>query len=273
MKIVVIEDDAVVADTLALYLQQAGFEVVTARDGATGLQLASAADAGLVVLDLMIPGLTGLDVCRRLRASSTIPIVMLTARVAEADRLAGFDAGADDYVPKPFSPKEVVARVQAVLRRTAPAAPTAPTPIAIGDLQIDLWARQVRLAGRAVALSRRPRTRRRAPGSPRDADGAGSGRFPESRPSRERDLDEPGLPRAHPAGRRRGERGGAKPIRSPFSGRSRPARVRFRNRRLRWRQSGPPPAASARRALGPVSPRPRCWRGPDAVSASWSVVR
>jgi DNA-binding response OmpR family regulator len=153
MKIVVIEDDAVVSDTIALYLRQSGFDVVTARDGVTGLQLASAGDASLVVLDLMIAGVSGIEVCRRLRTSSRVPIIMLTARVAEDDRLAGFEAGADDYVPKPFSPRELVARVQALLRRTAAAASAPPAPIAIGALQIDLWAKQVRLAGRLVALT------------------------------------------------------------------------------------------------------------------------
>jgi DNA-binding response OmpR family regulator len=153
MKIVVIEDDAVVSDTITLYLRQSGFDVVTALDGVTGLQLASAGDASLVVLDLMIAGLSGIEVCRRLRTSSRVPIIMLTARVAEDDRLAGFEAGADDYVPKPFSPRELVARVQALLRRTAAAASAPPAPIAIGALQIDLWAKQVRLAGRLVALT------------------------------------------------------------------------------------------------------------------------
>jgi two-component system alkaline phosphatase synthesis response regulator PhoP len=153
MKIVVIEDDTVVADTLALYLQQAGFQVVTASDGANGLQRARDADTGLVVLDLMIPGLAGLEVCRQLRTSSTVPIVMLTARASEDDRLAGFDAGADDYVPKPFSPREVVARVQALLRRTAAAPQAPPSPIAVGELEVDLWSKQARLAGRPVALT------------------------------------------------------------------------------------------------------------------------
>lgn len=150
MKVVVIEDDIVVADTLALYLRSAGYEVVCAGDGTSGLQASK--DAGLVILDLMIPGLSGLEVCRRLRATSTVPIVMLTARTAEDDRLAGFEAGADDYVPKPFSPKEVVARVQAVLRRT-PDPGTTPTPVRVGDLEIDLWARQARVAGREVGLT------------------------------------------------------------------------------------------------------------------------
>ena len=180
MKIVVIEDDAVVSDTIALYLQQDGFDVVTARDGVTGLQLASAADASLVVLDLMIPGLPGLEVCRRLRATSTVPILMLTARVSEDDRLAGFDAGADDYVPKPFSPREVVARVQALLRRTSGGSSTPPAPIAIGDLEIDLWAKQVRRARPAGTAHRhrvpgagRPRAPARARLHARGAGGAG----------------------------------------------------------------------------------------------------
>ena len=154
MKIVVIEDDVVVSDTLALYLEQAGFEVVSAPDGSTGLELARAGDVGLVVLDLMIPAPGGLDVCRRLRAAaSTVPILMLTARASEDDRLAGFAAGADDYVPKPFSPREIVARVHALLRRTAAAPASPPPPIAIGDLEIDLWARQARVGGQPVALT------------------------------------------------------------------------------------------------------------------------
>lgn len=151
MTVVVIEDDTVVADTLALYLRSAGYDVVCASDGASGLQ-AALRDASLVILDLMIPGLSGLEVCRRLRAASTVPIVMLTARTAEDDRLAGFEAGADDYVPKPFSPKEVVARVQAVLRRT-PDPGTTPVPVRVGDLEIDLWARQARVGGRDVGLT------------------------------------------------------------------------------------------------------------------------
>ena len=152
MRIVVIEDDTVVSETLTLYLEQAGLDVAIAEDGHTGLRLAAAPDVGAVVLDLMIPGITGLEVCRRLRQSSTVPILMLTARAAEDDRLAGFDVGADDYVPKPFSPREVVARVQALLRRGAQsAAPSATT--SVGDLEVDFWARQARVAGRTVALT------------------------------------------------------------------------------------------------------------------------
>jgi DNA-binding response OmpR family regulator len=153
MTIVVIEDDAVVADTLKLYLEQAGFIVTAARDGVQGLELARNPDAGLVILDLMIPGIVGREVCRRLRAESTIPILMLTARASEDDRVAGLELGADDYVPKPFSPREVVARVQALLRRAGAPSVAPPRPMTIGDLEIDVWARQARMKGRLLALT------------------------------------------------------------------------------------------------------------------------
>ena len=153
MKVVVIEDDAVVSETLSLYLQQAGLTVAVAADGVKGLQLASASDTAVVVLDLMVPGINGLEVCRRLRASSTVPILMLTARATEADRLTGFDLGADDYVAKPFSPREIVARVQALLRRGSAGPATIPAPTTIGDLEVDFWGRQARVAGRAVNLT------------------------------------------------------------------------------------------------------------------------
>jgi len=152
MRIVVIEDDAVVADTLALYLEHAGYVVSATADGLSGLKLALEPEVSLVILDLMIPGMAGHEVCKRIRAKSAVPIIMLTARASEDDRVAGLELGADDYVPKPFSPREVVARVQALLRRT-PARPTSPPPIVIGELELDLWAHQVRLAGRVVALT------------------------------------------------------------------------------------------------------------------------
>jgi DNA-binding response OmpR family regulator len=153
MRIVVIEDDAVVAETLTLYLEQAGFNVATASNGVAGLALAKGADTALVVLDLMIPGMSGQDVCRRLRAESSVPIIMLTARASEDDRVAGLELGADDYVPKPFSPREVVARVQALLRRASSPAAATPPPVVVGDLEIDLFARQARLGGRALPLT------------------------------------------------------------------------------------------------------------------------
>jgi DNA-binding response OmpR family regulator len=153
MMIVVIEDDAVVSDTLSLYLEQAGLDVTVAEDGVTGLRLAASPDVGAVVLDLMIPGIAGLEVCRRLRQSSTVPILMLTARASEDDRLAGFDVGADDYVPKPFSPREVVARVQALLRRGGQTSLAPSSSTTVGELEVDFWARQARIAGRAVGLT------------------------------------------------------------------------------------------------------------------------
>ena len=153
--IVVIEDDAIVSDTLKQYLQQAGFEVAVARDGVAGLALARAPETSLVILDLMIAGLNGQEVCRQLRGSSTVPIIMVTARVSEDDRVAGLELGADDYVPKPFSPREVVARVQALLRRTGDRAEPshANRSVVAGDLELNLWTRQVRIHGRAVSLT------------------------------------------------------------------------------------------------------------------------
>ena len=154
MNILVIEDDAVVTETLTLYLEQAGFRVASAAAGPEGLAMASEPGTDLVILDLMIPGLSGTEVCRRLRMTSTVPIIMLTARASENDRVAGLELGADDYVSKPFSPREVVARVQALLRRTSGrGSPETPEPISMGDLEIDTWARAARVAGRDLALT------------------------------------------------------------------------------------------------------------------------
>jgi len=153
VRIVIVEDDAVVADTLRLYLQQAGYEAVTARDGIKGLELARGVDTALVILDLMIPGISGREVCQRLRQESTVPIIMLTARASENDRVSGLELGADDYVPKPFRPREVVARVQALLRRVPPRPAAPPPPVTIGELEINWWGRSVRLAGQPVSLT------------------------------------------------------------------------------------------------------------------------
>jgi two-component system, OmpR family, alkaline phosphatase synthesis response regulator PhoP len=152
MSIIIIEDDRVVTETLQLYLEQAGFSVAVAHDGRQGLELALRPDAQLLVLDLMIPGLPGQEVCRRVRAQSSVPILMLTARTSEDDRVAGLDLGADDYVPKPFRPREVVARIQALLRRTSSSNPV-PPPIAVDELEVDTFARQARVSGRPVSLT------------------------------------------------------------------------------------------------------------------------
>ena len=132
--ILIVEDDRVVSETLTLYLQQAGYVVDAVADGVTGLARARNPDVRLVILDLMLPGLNGREVCRQLRATSRVPILMLTARSSEDDRVAGFDLGADDYVAKPFSPREVVARIKAILRRVQRSANSEP---AVPGLVID----------------------------------------------------------------------------------------------------------------------------------------
>ncbi|GAA1659513.1 response regulator transcription factor [Glycomyces endophyticus] len=124
-RVLVVDDDPALAEVVARYLRRDGFEVDYAADGATGLDRALATLPDLVVLDLMMPGLDGFEVCRRLREATAVPIVMLTARGEETDRITGLDLGADDYVTKPFSPGELAARVRAVLRRTAPQPPAA----------------------------------------------------------------------------------------------------------------------------------------------------
>ena len=117
MKILVIEDEANIAQVLRLYLEQAGYTVLTASDGVAGLELHAREHPDLVILDLMLPALDGMEVCRRIRAWANTPILMLTARQGEEDRIAGLELGADDYLVKPFSPREVVSRVKAILRR------------------------------------------------------------------------------------------------------------------------------------------------------------
>jgi DNA-binding response OmpR family regulator len=151
--ILVVDDEPKIVKTVRAYLETAGFRVVTAGDGQTALTVFRHEKPGLVVLDLGLPRMEGLDVARALRRESNIPIIMLTARVDEADRLVGLELGADDYVPKPFSPRELVARVRAVLRRAGPEREVAPPPIVAGDLSIDQERRLVTVAGRAVELT------------------------------------------------------------------------------------------------------------------------
>ncbi len=117
--VLIIDDEPKIVELCRDYLAAAGFEVLTAADGPSGLALARREKPNLVVLDLMLPGMDGLDVCRELRRDGSIPIIMLTARVEESDRLVGLELGADDYITKPFSPRELVARVRSVLRRAS----------------------------------------------------------------------------------------------------------------------------------------------------------
>ena len=146
------DDDDVVAETLALYLDQAGFRVDRAADGLEGLRLASRDDAALVILDLMVPKVSGLEVCARLRTISAVPILMLTARTSEEDRIRGLELGADDYVPKPFSPREVVLRAKALIKR-APVGGCEPVPLRIGPLEIDSFRRRARVNAEPVPLT------------------------------------------------------------------------------------------------------------------------
>jgi DNA-binding response OmpR family regulator len=155
-RIVVIEDEVAIASAVAARLDSAGYEASIAADGPSGIELVDRLQPDLVVLDLMLPGLDGLEVCRRIQRDRRVPVLMLTARDAESDVLAGLEVGADDYVTKPFSPRELVARVQAVLRRvesTGNGAPDAAHSLHLGDLEIDLDARRVRRAGADVHLT------------------------------------------------------------------------------------------------------------------------
>ncbi|HEU5001321.1 MAG TPA: response regulator transcription factor [Actinomycetota bacterium] len=158
--ILVVEDEPSIASLLTLYLTDSGFEVVTAGDGLQALERAEALRPALVILDVMLPGIDGLEVCRRLRATNRTPIIMLTARDQEVDRIVGLELGADDYVTKPFSPRELVARVKAVLRRVAerpPEAPAARAPtaevLALGSVRVDPAGRVVHAGDRVVELT------------------------------------------------------------------------------------------------------------------------
>jgi two-component system, OmpR family, response regulator ResD len=158
-RVLVVDDDPTVAEVVAGYLQRAGFAVDHAADGPSALSLASRTQPDLVVLDLMLPGIDGLEVCRRLRArSGDLPVVMLTALGEENDRVLGLEVGADDYLTKPFSPRELVLRVQSVLRRASSRPPgqrLAAGPLRDGDLEIDLTAHAVTRRGAPLALTGR----------------------------------------------------------------------------------------------------------------------
>jgi DNA-binding response OmpR family regulator len=154
--VLVVDDDPTITDVLSRYLARAGHDVLTAHDGVGALDLVIRAEPELVVLDVMLPAPDGFEVCRRLRSTSTVPIIMLTALGAENDRLAGLELGADDYIVKPFSPREVVLRVEAVLRRSRSQLVASPAEILRdGDLVLDLAAHDASLDSRALALTTR----------------------------------------------------------------------------------------------------------------------
>jgi DNA-binding response OmpR family regulator len=151
--IVVIEDEEAIASAVAARLRSAGYEVAVAGDGPSGIDLVARLDPALVVLDLMLPGIDGLEVCRRIQRDRRVPVLMLTARDTETDMLVGLGVGADDYMTKPFSPRELVARAQAILRRVDDASAPPSTRLKVGDIEIDLDARRVRNGGDEVYLT------------------------------------------------------------------------------------------------------------------------
>ncbi len=152
--ILVVDDERNIIELVRLYLEQAGFTVAEARDGRQALEQHARLDPDLVVLDLMMPELDGMEVTREIRRRGETPILMLTARGEDIDRIIGLELGADDYLPKPFNPRELVARVKAVLRRTDPTV-RGSRPMEVGELRVDPRRREATLAGRRLDL--RPR--------------------------------------------------------------------------------------------------------------------
>ena len=157
-RVLVVEDDPTISEVVVRYLEREGLDVEAVGDGRDALDAAAAHWPDLVVLDLMLPGIDGLEVCRRLRARGPVPVIMLTARGDEEDRVLGLELGADDYVVKPFSPRELTARVRAVLRRAGASGVPDGLGVAVieaGTLRIDIPAREVTMAGALVALTAR----------------------------------------------------------------------------------------------------------------------
>jgi DNA-binding response OmpR family regulator len=150
--VLVVDDEPIVREVVVRYLERDGYEALEAGDVQTARDLVARRSPSLVVLDLMLPGGDGLDLCRWIRGRSELPIIMLTARVDEADRIVGLELGADDYVTKPFSPRELTARVRSVLRRARPGAEPSP-PLTFGELGIDPATREVLVAGEPIRLT------------------------------------------------------------------------------------------------------------------------
>ena len=151
-KILVVDDEKKIVEIVKAYLEREGYEVLAAYDGKSALEAVKRQSPSLVILDLMLPQVSGWDVCRALRADSNIPIIMLTARDDVTDKIIGLELGADDYVTKPFDPKELVSRVKALLRRAA-ARPAAQPVLEVADLAINLEKRDVRRHGKSIELT------------------------------------------------------------------------------------------------------------------------
>ena len=152
--VLVVDDEPIVRDVVVRYLEHDGFDTLIAGDGDSARALIEEREPALVVLDVMLPGTDGLSLCRWIRERSNMPVILLTARGEETDRIVGLELGADDYVTKPFSPRELSARVRAVLRRSDPTAPARET-VSFGDVELDTSARQVRKTGLPIELTMR----------------------------------------------------------------------------------------------------------------------
>ncbi len=154
--ILIVDDESTIVEVVELYLRREGFRVATAQDGKQALESIAHERPDLLVLDLMLPGISGLEITRMLRAQGNLPIIMLTARSEESDRIVGLELGADDYVTKPFSPRELVARVKSVLRRVQPSTPSEDTQsLTVGALRLNHSARSVTLHGAPINLTAR----------------------------------------------------------------------------------------------------------------------
>src|ERR1044072_9158830 len=151
-RLLVIDDDAELCKLVSRYLAQEGFQIDAVHSGTPGAEQALSGKYGLIVLDVMMPGVNGFDVLRRIRAQSRVPVLMLTAKGDALDRVVGLEMGADDYLPKPFNPQELAARIRAILRRAKPESASG-APITVGDVEIDSRARVARRSGQVVNLT------------------------------------------------------------------------------------------------------------------------
>lgn len=153
MKVLIVDDEKRISDGLTKYFEQVGFEVQSAYDGQTALKMALKDMPDLIVLDWMLPGMSGIDVCREIRRESNVPIIMLTARVEESDKLIGLELGSDDYMTKPFSPRELVARARAVLRRSQMEPLQSHVIYKFGSISLDLASRELIVRGETISLT------------------------------------------------------------------------------------------------------------------------
>ncbi len=153
MRVLLVDDDAELCSLLGEFLRREGFEVECEHEGNRGLERAAAEGIDLVVLDVMLPGLDGFEILRRLRQRSKIPVIMLTARGEDVDRIVGLELGADDYLPKPFNPRELAARIRAILRRYEPRPAAAPTRLEANGITLDTGTREVTAGGKRVELT------------------------------------------------------------------------------------------------------------------------